>query len=328
VGLVDDKKRLDQMMLVIACSLGFYGVKCGMFGVFAGGRILQGPGGMLKDNNDLSLALNMVIPLLFYCGLVTKNLRLRRVLFIAVGFTVCAVIFTRSRGGFLTLVTIGSMLVWRSRQRMMGLGVGAVIVVLFLILLPSDVRERLETLKNPEKDGSASGRLHAWGVAWAMSMDNPMIGVGYQNFVVFFRKYDKTPKDEWQRGKSVKSVRVAHNSYLQLVAETGWPALICFMMILLGSIRLLWRIQKTVKARDGPLWAFHYATAIEISLIGFVVGATFLNRSHFDLLYHLVAVSACVWRVMVLEMKKNKKTVVEPVEDPWQKPPVPQGTLS
>ena len=50
------------MVWVIALSFGFYGIKVGLAGralARAQCRSCRGPGGMLEDNNDFSLALCM-----------------------------------------------------------------------------------------------------------------------------------------------------------------------------------------------------------------------------------------------------------------------------
>src|SRR5262249_36223271 len=92
VGLVDDRQRLTQLMWVITLSLGFYGVKCGLFTVLKGGRILQGPGGMMLDNNDLCLAMAMNIPFLLYMGRTSERPWVRRFLYVAVFLTCMTVI--------------------------------------------------------------------------------------------------------------------------------------------------------------------------------------------------------------------------------------------
>jgi hypothetical protein len=56
-AVVTRKQHLRVLVWVIALSFGFYGIKVGLAGVLSFGRVqvLQGPGGMLEDNNDFSL---------------------------------------------------------------------------------------------------------------------------------------------------------------------------------------------------------------------------------------------------------------------------------
>jgi len=49
------------------------------------------------------------------------------------------------------------------------------------------------------------------------------------------------------------------------------------------------RLRKAASQRYHSSWILNYATMFEASLVTFVVGSTFLNRAHFDLFYHWVA---------------------------------------
>src|SRR4030095_14806757 len=101
--MVDTKDRLDKILWVITLSLGFFGVKYGLHGILRGGRILQGPGGMMLDNNNLSLAMGMKLRLLFFMGRQTERRWLKRLCWLAVALTCVTVVCTLSRGGFLTM---------------------------------------------------------------------------------------------------------------------------------------------------------------------------------------------------------------------------------
>jgi hypothetical protein len=72
-----------------------------------------------------------------------------------------------------------------------------------------------------------------------------------------------------------------------------------------GSIVALERIGRKAK-REGDAWVLPYANAVEVSLIAFMVGATFLNRAHFDLIYQLVVISAVLPRIILHERRVAK----------------------
>ena len=79
-GVVKNREYLRIMVWVIALSFGFYGVKNGLAAILSGGSlvIIQGPGGMLSDNNDFALALCMSIPMLLHLGKSERREHLRR----------------------------------------------------------------------------------------------------------------------------------------------------------------------------------------------------------------------------------------------------------
>jgi probable O-glycosylation ligase (exosortase A-associated) len=303
-GMVDDRKRLRMILWTTSLSLGFYGVKFGLHCILRGGRILQGPGGMMLDNNDLCLAMAMNIPLLFFLGRGLEARWQRRLVYVAVGLTCVTVVGTLSRGGFLTMCVAGFLILMKLRRSVLPWLVAGTLVVVAVLLLPGDVRARLATLENPQAEGSAAGRLHAWSVGMRMVRANPMFGVGFESFLSNFRKYD--PLDR-QLSDQVESVRVAHNTYVQVWAELGTPALLCFLLMLLSALGCLRRTRTLIRrARAGPEFEEMrgYSDMIEVALLSFMFGANFLNRAHFDLVYHLVALCAVVLVITRRELKE------------------------
>ncbi|MEM7310411.1 MAG: putative O-glycosylation ligase, exosortase A system-associated [Planctomycetota bacterium] len=287
-SVVKNREHLRILMWVISLSLGFYGVKTGLWVVVTGGgKVLQGPGGMLADNNDFAMAMAMSVPLLFQIGMTEKREIIRRAFLFSVPMTVIAVGATYSRGGFLSVGLAIGILVWRSRNRVVGILIGVLIAIVAVLSMPDSYKERLATLRNPQEEGSAAGRLRAWGVATNMAKDNPFFGVGFGQFRQNWLKYcaDPTPQE-----KVGKAVIVAHSSYFQIWAECGTPALILYLSMLGLSFLSIWRTRRMAKTRYFSSWILSYATMFEASLAAFVVGSAFLNRAHFDLLYHMVAV--------------------------------------
>ena len=291
VGMVDSKERLQKIAWVIGLSLGFFGVKYGLHGVLRGGRILQGPGGMMLDNNDLCLGMAMNLPLLFFLRRTAQRRWLRRFLMVAFGLTCVAIVCTLSRGGFLTMGLVCLMILNKMKKSILPWVFAGLSLLVVPFALPDDAKERLATLQDPTEEGSAAGRLYAWGVGLKMVAAHPFFGVGFEGFLSNFRRYDPLQV----RNKSgVKTVRVAHNTYIQVWAELGTPALICFLSMLVSALLLLRRTRAEAIRRGAPQWIIDYANMIEVSLLAFMFGANFLNRAHFDLVYHLVALSACL----------------------------------
>lgn len=297
-AVVVRREHLRMLMWIIALSFGFYGVKVGLAGVLSFGRVqvLQGPGGMLEDNNNFALALNMSIPLLLQLGQSESNKILRRGIHLMIPLTGFAVIMTHSRGGFLTLAAILCVLVWRSRNRVAGFSIGAAIAVLAFFVVPDSYKERIGTISDYENDGSSMGRLAAWKTALNMSAANPVFGVGYDTFQWRYSQYAS--------GAQYEGRRVAHNAYLQVLAECGMPALGFYLFLIFATIWCLWRLRRDALKLYNSSWIINYATMFETSMIAFVVGSTFLNRAQFDLLYHFIAIVVAFEIIARRDMQK------------------------
>lgn len=305
VAVVDSSEKLRILIWTIALSLGFFGVKSGLWGILTGGgsQILRGPGGMLGDNNDFSLALTMNLPFLFYLGLSEKNIWVRRGLIAAMGLSCLTVLLTHSRGGFLAMSVTLALMTWRSRNRFIGFGLAGVAAILFIFFAPAGVKERLSSIKKYDEDSSAQARLHTWGIALKMIGANPLFGVGFRNFQAAYPVYDPQPL----RQKGTEVIFVAHNSYLQLSAESGVPALATYLLLFGSSLYALRRIRNTALARYETGWILNYVRMFEASLVGFLVGAIFLNRGHFDFAYHIISIVIAFGIVASREMEQQNK---------------------
>lgn len=299
-AIVTTKERLRVLLWIVALSFGFFGVKSGIWGIMTGGgtAIIRGPGGMLADNNDFSLALSMAVPMLFHLGWTERRPEIRKVFWFALPLTVITVGLTHSRGGFLSVAAAIGMLVWRSRNRLVGFLVGSMVAVIALIAAPSSYKERLMTMLEPSKEGSASSRLRAWGIATRMAVDNPVFGVGMYKFRENYRFYSP----DYQQGEHVI---VAHSSYFQIWAECGTPALLLYFSLILGAFWTCWRVRAEALQRYHTSWIINYANMFEASLVSFVVGSAFLNRAHFDLFYHWVAIVIAFGLVARQEMERE-----------------------
>ncbi len=300
-ALVTDRERLRVLMWVIAISMGFYGLKNGIWGILTLGRsqVLRGPGGMLADNNDFSLALSMGVPLLYYLGWTERRQLIKRAFWVMLPLTVVAVGLTHSRGGFLSVSTAIGIMVWRSRNRVGGLAVGFLVAICALIIAPASYTDRLMTIVDYENEGSASSRVRAWGIAIRMALGNPVFGVGFGKFKQHFLEFcnDPTPAELQYQG-----IIVAHNSYLQIWAECGTPAFLIYLGLILASFLTIWSVRRMAKQRYHSSWIINYANMFEASLATFMVGSMFLNRAHFDLLYHFLAIIMMFGHIATKEM--------------------------
>lgn len=321
-GLVSDRYRLRLLTLLIAFSIGFLGAKYGVYGLLRGGaRFHSGPGGFMSDNNTFALALNMVLPLLIGIALVEKQKILR---YTAIGMAVLSlltIIFTFSRGGFLTLAVTAPLMIWRSKHRT---AVIAVLAVVFCVLFYSssgafkeDYLERTASISEYQADGSARGRLNAWETSWLVFLDYPWFGVGPNNFEVVFHQYSPEPD----------RFRVHHNSYLQILSESGLPALLLFLTALAAT---LWKLQR-LRGDTQLAWAETYARMLQISIIAFCVGGMFLNMAYTELIYALIGLSVALEVVARKEALAGEPAAAleEAAADlPWWKRPAPSPSAA
>lgn len=303
--IVYTKQHVRILVWTIGMSFGFYGLKNGLAGIAKLGNmyIIRGPGGMLEDNNDFALAVAMSIPLLVHLGTSETNETLRKGVWGIVPLSMATVILTRSRGGALSMSLALAILILRSKNKAYGIAMGAIALVGVIAFAPAEWSERIKTIQTYESDGSAQGRLKAWAVAMRMVKDNPITGVGFDRFVTNHLDYEPNPTLEQVGGGG--GALVAHNSYFQLWAECGTPALATYLILLFLTFRDLWKVRKEAKRRYNRSWILSYCAMFEASLATFMLGSSFLNRAHFDLIYHYFTIVLIFGRVARQQMQED-----------------------
>jgi probable O-glycosylation ligase (exosortase A-associated) len=105
IFLCSDFRKLKYLLLTIAASIGFYGLKGLVFVVATAGehRIYGPPKSFIADNNDLALALVMVLPIFLYLAIEEKNWKYKSILITGGVSCLFSTVFTYSRGGMLGL---------------------------------------------------------------------------------------------------------------------------------------------------------------------------------------------------------------------------------
>jgi probable O-glycosylation ligase (exosortase A-associated) len=308
-AMLTTRDRLRTLMAIVAIGLGFYSAKNGIMYAL-GSKSIAGPGGMLKDNNDFALAMVMNVPLLFYMANEVRPLKhgllMSRFMKLAFCLSFLTIMSTGSRGGFLALGVVLTVMALKTKWKVPALASMALVGLLGLALAPAEYKERIVTIfaGSDTQDGSVKGRLTSWKVAGSMIQSNPVMGIGLNRMVHEYNNYtDGLVSDD---GSTQHFARVAHNSYLQIWAESGTPAYLLFMFMLVGTI-LSMEIGGRRFRRNGDEWLVPYCNAIEVSLIAFLIGATFLNRSHFDLIYQLVVIAGALPVLALVERKVDPK---------------------
>ncbi len=242
-----------------------------------------------------ALALAMSIPILVGLATSETNPYYRKWLRFCVPFSFLSVFATRSRGGFLSAGLATFILVWRSKNRIAGIMLMGCAGLAGLMALPKDMFERLQTLQNVSEDGSAMGRIRAWKVAGRMIEDQPFFGVGFNRFQANYLNYGDRVSERHD------GTRVAHNAYLQIWSEGGTPVFLSYMALLLISVFSVQRLRRDALRLYDRSWILSYCTAFEGAFLTFMLGSAFLNRAHFDLIYHYFAI------VMVFEVVARKE---------------------
>jgi probable O-glycosylation ligase (exosortase A-associated) len=294
--LINDREKLKYLVMVIAFSIGFLGIKGGIFSIATSGQYrIYGPeGSFFGDNNDLALALNMILPMLFYLARDEENRYLKMACWFTFVMSIVAVIFTYSRGGFLTLVGVLTILTFKSRYKVLAFSMIFFIAIISTPFIPAKWFDRIESIKAYEQDRSALGRINAWYTAWNIAKDRPFVGGGFETFTrEVFSLYAPDPED----------VHDVHSIYFEILGEHGIIAFVLFVILITSTVSSTQRLKKITENDVRFKWVENYSNMFQISLIAYMIGGIFLGRAYFDLFYHIVAM-VVIMKVLVEKEKE------------------------
>jgi probable O-glycosylation ligase (exosortase A-associated) len=295
VVFFQDRARLRVLLLTVAGSIGFFGLKGGLWAIATGGNYsVLGPGEdtSVSTNNAIGLALNMCLPLFFYLAREERRRWTRGLLYACFFTSIVAVPFTYSRGAVVGLVVVLSMLLLNRHN----IHYAAVAVILFGVLAfnfaPEKWTERMHTIWDYQGDSSANARLVSWGVASRLAADHPLTGGGFWSIANLdtFRRY----APEYAK----TGFHDAHSIYFGLLGEHGFPGLAVFAAFAACTIASLRRVQRRARNVERLHWAANYAWMLQSSIVGYLATGTFMSVAYFDLAYLLFIVSVLL-RVLV-----------------------------
>ena len=272
-----------------------------------GGRLGVG----LYEPNYLALALVLLMPLAVVIARQRETTGQQACWFAGVGILFASLILTGSRGGFLGFLTGMGLLCFKSARRpFLVASVATVGLLLFVFVVPTDLGQRLRASLDADVQdvgvaASTEAHLDLFKAGWGMIGANPVFGVGLGQF-----------KQQSSVYYDVAKPRIAHNTYIQIAAESGIPALIAFLLFIGLTLRSLSHIE-IMAGVQGRLHMRQWAVALQVGLGGYLVSAFFLSAQFEKFFWLIVFLSIAMERILVAEATVQEE---EPIgEPPWAK---------
>lgn len=164
----------------------------------------------------------------------TRSSAVRGLLLGAIALLVAALVATESRGGAVAVAVaiVAALMLFSGRRREVAAVAAVALGVAALTFISSPgTWERVTSYKDD------NGRSDLRTVAWRMAKDEPVTGVGLNNFVVRSPEYVREPGALTYVGLIVDDPHLVHNTYLQLLAEDGVVGLALFLTVVGGCVR-------------------------------------------------------------------------------------------
>lgn len=301
-NVVDTPRRLRGIVLALclfSIPLSVAAMRHYMAGDFVAAsakaqvtRIVGYEAPLTTNPNDLALMLNLIIPLCVSLFIITRHKGGRFILGVAALLAALAVIFTFSRGGFLTLA-VTSVLHMRRLLRGGRSGwafVAAVACLAALTFLPSAYLGHLRSITDIQSDttGSAQERLGDMISAASFVATHPILGAGVGMSALALNEV---------RGAAW---RVVHNVYLEYAVDLGLPGLALFLLLFRAAYkRTKAASSDTGGTGDGEVSVL--AEGIKISLVAFAVAGLFHPVSYNFYFYYIAGLAVAAGKIAARE---------------------------
>jgi len=290
-------ERIRALVVVATYSVAYFGIKGGVYTIMKGGSgmVLGPPGGFISGNTEIALAMAMTLPLMWWSRLQTERRWLKHIILVAMILVSVAVLGSYSRGGLLALAAMATVLWFKSRGKLL---LGVVLVCLVPALaafMPEEWHGKMGTIKTYEEDSSATARLDAWRFALNLAKDRPVGGAGFDAF----------QEDAYARWLPDARPLDSHSIWFQVLAEHGFVGLALFVLLWILTWRVSSQVIRMCRGHADLQWASDLAAMIQVSLIGFWVGASFLGLAYWDYPYLLMAVAVLTRMVAVKRIQQG-----------------------
>jgi O-antigen ligase len=275
--LASDKYR-SRIFAIFLLSFGIGAI----YALTHGGN---GQGDWLGDENDMAgaLSLGFCIALSYGCAPGKRPFK-----WLSWGVAVmCAlgVVVAGSRGGMLGFIAGGLGIAYFSGRLTRSLLIATVLAVIVFPFLPAETKSDFMSINNKD-DTTRRERIYSWQKGWEMFLRSPLLGVGPNNYPWRIGEMQNlNPEvggpDYWRP----LAGRVAHSSYVTVLAETGLLGSVPYALII---IIMLTRCRRAVYF-DKSLadWQRFAAFAAGSGLLAYGIAAAFITVTYAPPLFML-----------------------------------------
>ena len=234
--------------------------------------------GTLGNANELAGVLAMGIGLTGGLAAIAKTALGRGLAIGVAALCLMAIFLTGSRGGLVALAAmlIAAVVLAKGRRLILTLALLTVVTAGIGYVATTAPEQSRERILHP---GRGTGRIDIWTVGGRMVSANPVTGVGAGNFTVSSIHYLLRPGSLPDAQYIADEPSVAHNTYLEVLAELGIPGATLFLALIiffLGcSIAALSRFRRLGDRRMQAL-----TIAIAVSLIGLLTQYVFGSQQY------------------------------------------------
>ena len=241
--------------------------------------------GIEQDTNYESLTLVMGIPLTIWMVRYETGPWWKRMAAVCAALMAGGVLLTQSRAGVIAAVVMGLAAVVVSKRKMLTLELLVIALAVGVVVAPAGLGERFHSIKlegaaNNGDEVSTRTHFELLKAGLAMIESYPLTGVGLERFK------DTAPVFNRELLQVAGHRFIAHDTYIQMAAESGLPVLILFLALMTKAFMNCRAVRRSANV---PL--AQMATAMQLGLIGFSIAAVSVTAEYVTTFWILVFLS-------------------------------------
>ena len=250
------------------------------------------PGGLFKDPNYFAISVIMALPFAYYLLKTSTREILRFILYGILVLDSVALVLSLSRGAFVGLAGMILIAVLLSKKKTRTSIILGAIILVTMAFAPDRLWNRISETRISQDEpvyGTAASTTRRWHLLSAglkMVAAKPIQGVGLGKFKSNSIHYEPI----------LGYPGVAHNTYIEFVAELGIPALLLFIGLIFYAYRDLLQIRQRFKD-DPDLWLL--STALIVSLTGFVIAGAFVSGGNTKIFWLIIFLTIALKRCLI-----------------------------
>ena len=226
---VNSLRKFVWGMIAGGIFIALYGIYALVFhiGFAAVGR--AGAYGMYENHNDYTFIIHQVFPFVYIYSRFETSTWKRMFLYVSLLICVLGILLSLSRGGILALLLESLLIIIFAMTNPRRWLLIPVLAVVGAGAIGYQWAKRAENSTTYTAADAESSRYELWRAAQNMIVAKPLLGVGSRRFPEYSREYGELSHDNI--GKN------SHNTFLEILATSGFLGFIPFVLLSWGVIR-------------------------------------------------------------------------------------------
>ncbi len=293
---VTELRRYIWGMMVGSMVVVIYGIySVPTWGGFEGtGR--AGAYGMYENHNDYSFIIVQVFPFLYLYRRTEKSMLKRLLLGLSMVACMAGMFMSLSRGGMMAImleVLLFILIAMEGRARFFLIPIMAAFAIGGISY---QYAKRAENQKGSDYTAEAAeeGRFELWKAGFKMFLGNPILGVGS-------RRYKEVSAQDSTLGHDLRG-KVSHNTYVEVLANTGIIGIVSFLMLLKSMLK---NLRRRIPVNGSP-WLDATRKGALIAFLGLLFRAMLDAKPHDWNFYLLCSLAIAIYALQNSEMQRQQ----------------------